>query len=156
MHDVYIKKTPSKVLPKDTVVSKYFIHDSVIFEKMALPDGRYMVQIVHTWCDGEVMNFGFQYSDGISRTGINPLHIVNMYYSEPEDIDVTVDIIVFMKMYHKEQQECAARITSPSIEKEGLMMKDVCVCCGTYVPEGAQVCNECIKDSQKPKESNKK
>ena len=148
-----MKNKASKVLPKDTPISKYFFHDDVIFEKMALPDGRYMVQIVHTWGDGEIMDFGFQYKDGISRNGINPLHIVNIYYSEPDSLDVTVDIILFLKMYYKERD---AKNTSPSIEKEGLTMNDVCVCCGVYVPEGTQVCNECIKESQKPKNDKKK
>ena len=35
-------------------------------------------------------------------------------------------------------------------------MNDVCVSCGVYVPEGTHVCNECIKDSKKPKEDKKK
>jgi len=35
-------------------------------------------------------------------------------------------------------------------------MMDTCVMCGAYVPEGTQVCKECIKENQKPKDEKKK
>lgn len=71
-----------KVLPKNTVISTYFDYKGRTFEKMDLPDRRVLIQRAHHWEDGELMEFGFQYKDGISRKGINPLHIVGIYRSD--------------------------------------------------------------------------
>lgn len=91
-----------KILPKDTIISKYFEYKDKIFERMMIPDGRMLVRIVHTWGDGDVMKYGFEYSDGISRTGINPLHIVKIF---PYDVHISLvedDIDVFLSSYTKD------------------------------------------------------
>ena len=85
------------VLPKNTKVSEYFEFENNIFEEMKLPDGRIMIQIVHTWGDGEIMNYGFQYKDGVTRKGINPLHIVGIYKNKPH---TTKDLRDFLNDYH--------------------------------------------------------
>ena len=99
-----------KVLPKDTEVSKYFEYKEKIFEKMELSDGRLLVQIVHTWGDGEIMKCGFQYKDGISRFGINPLHIVWIYGKQILPVDqrlIEDGIDIFLAEYGKSRMECA-------------------------------------------------
>ena len=99
------------VLPKDTSISKYFLYKGKIFENMQLPDGRVLVQIVHTWGDGEKMKYGFQYKDGISRTGINPLHIVYIYGKQVHPIDqrlINDGIDLFLINYSRGQDECAS------------------------------------------------
>ena len=97
-----------KILPKDTNVSKYFEYSGHIFEKMELPDGRIMIQIVHTWGDGGLMDFGFEFADGIPRTGINPLHLVGVFYRENADSTyIESHIDKFLKTYHKKTQESA-------------------------------------------------
>lgn len=100
----------SKVLPKDTNISKYFLYEGKIFEKMTLPDGRLLIQIVHTWGDGGKMGYGFQYSDGVNRTGINPLHIVWIYGAQKYPIDqrlIEDGIDIFLKVYNKSKHECS-------------------------------------------------
>ena len=88
------------ILPKNTEISTYFEYNEKVFEEMKLPDGRILLQIVHTWGDGEIMKYGFQYGDGISRTGINPLHIVGIYKNQPHSIE---DLEEFLKSYYKQE-----------------------------------------------------
>ncbi len=95
------------VLPKDTSISKYFLYKGKIFENMQLPDGRVLVQIVHTWGDGETMKYGFQYKDGINRTGINPLHIVAIFNHQVHPMLIEDKIDIFLAEYDKSGSECA-------------------------------------------------
>ena len=97
----------NKILPKNTEISKYFCYEDKIFEKLTLPDERVLVSIVHTWGNGEIMgaDWGFQYKDGILRRGLNPLHIVKIYYTNPTDEEFNSDIKMFLKMYNKKFSE---------------------------------------------------
>jgi len=95
-----MEEQKSRVIPPDTIISKYFEFEGKIFEKMTLPDGRILVRIVHTWWDdGSIMEFGFQYSDGIARTGLNPLHIVGIYKPTSSDAIQMYDIVKFLNKY---------------------------------------------------------
>ena len=84
------------VLPEDTVITKYFQFKDHIFSKLHLPDNRDLVQIEHTWGDGEIMKFGFEYSDGILRIGINPLHIVRIYDRPVSKKTLEKDLLKFI------------------------------------------------------------
>ena len=65
---------------------------------MTLPDGRHMLYREHVWCDdGEIMNFGFEYSDGIPRQGFNPLYIVGLYPEPISQEKLESDLIDFFK-----------------------------------------------------------
>lgn len=95
-----MKKT-KRILPKNTNITTYFQYKNSIFSKMNLSDGRVLVKIVHCWDDGEPMNFGFQYSDGINRTGINPLHIVRLYDKQPSKRTLSRDLKNFYDKYYQ-------------------------------------------------------
>lgn len=90
----------NRVLPKDTDITKYFLYKNFIFSRMTLPDNRVLVQIEHCWEDGEIMDFKFEYSDGIIREGINPLHIVKIYSKQPSCRILIRDLKKFCDRYH--------------------------------------------------------
>lgn len=99
-----------KVLPKDTNITKYFVFNDRIFADMTLPDGRHMVYREHVWSDdGEIMNFGFEYSDGIPREGFNPLHIVKLYSEPVTQEELEHDLLDFLKKYECTASNCAER-----------------------------------------------
>jgi len=96
----FVKKHPNKVMPKDTNITKYFVFDGKIFSDMSLPDGRHMVMIQHVWDDGDIMKSGFEYSDGIARTGFNPLQIVGFYDYPVPPATLADDLHEFLKIYY--------------------------------------------------------
>ena len=98
-------KIIKKILPKNTSITRYFRFKNDIFSSMELPDGRFLVQIVHTWGDGEVMDYGFEYSDRIPRRGINPLHIVRVYDKKMSNSTLRRDLNRFLEKYRKSNQE---------------------------------------------------
>jgi hypothetical protein len=92
--------TVIKTVPKDTEISTYFKYAGKVFESMRLPDGRTMVRLIHTWPDGDEIGSGFEFEDGIKRTGINPLHIVVIYYPNAIDSRILKKIIdAFLNNY---------------------------------------------------------
>lgn len=104
-------KKIKKILPENTDITTYFQYKNSIFSKMNIPDGRVLVEIVHCWDDGELMNFGFQYSDGINRNGINPLRIVRLYDKQPSKRTLNRDLKNFYDKYHHINvyaQDCCA------------------------------------------------
>lgn len=92
-----------KQLPKDTNITTYFEYKNHIFSRTLIPDGRVLLKIEHCWEDGELMGFGFSYSDGISRKGLNPLHIVKLYDNDNWVIEnQNKDLDAFIEKYFKQ------------------------------------------------------
>jgi len=98
-------KNNKRILPKDTNITKYFLYKNSIFSKMTLPDNRVLVQIAHCWEDGELMDFKFEYSDGIMRDGINPLQIVKLYVKQISNRTLRRDLKNFYDNYYKQTLE---------------------------------------------------
>lgn len=93
-----------KVLPKDTDKTVFFMCDDRIFSLTKLPDERQMLCIVHTWGDGEIMDFGYDHGEGL-KTGLNPLHIVRIYgeFESYKDRTLFKHCRAFLKHYYREQ-----------------------------------------------------
>ncbi|NCU33151.1 MAG: hypothetical protein EOM23_09530 [Candidatus Moranbacteria bacterium] len=86
--DIFKKKK----LPANTNISTYVSYRGHTFEHLRIPDGRILVQKVHHWDDGELMTFGFEYSDGKARSGINPLDIVGIFEGEKDKRTSTISL----------------------------------------------------------------
>ena len=80
-----LERYPVRTLPKDTNISTFFEYKESAFESMVLPDGRLMIRRIYLLGDGEMLDYGFKYLDGVKRSGINPIHIV-LSFRSPDSI----------------------------------------------------------------------
>jgi hypothetical protein len=108
----------TRVLPKNTDITTYFQYGSHVFSMTVLPDKRIMLCIEYVWDDGELMNFGFQYSDGISRKGLNPLHIIRIFNHEVEKPVILRHIRMYMNAHYPSVGSC-------SPESKSVLKKDM-------------------------------
>jgi len=92
-------KGQSKKLPQNTEITTYFLFKNIIFSSKKLPDGRRLAQIEHTWGDGELMEFGYDFGEG-AMSGINPLHIVAIYDHKVSSSTIRRHLNKFLKTYY--------------------------------------------------------
>lgn len=97
-----------RILPKDTSITTFFLHKDRAFGLTTLPDGRYLLKIVHTWYDtGEVMNFGYDHGEG-TTFGLNPLYIIKIYDKKVKASTRARHIREFLKRYTRNLITAAA------------------------------------------------
>ena len=102
-------KDVMKQLPKNTELTTFFEYhssnvnvDARTFCLTNLPDGRILLTIVHCWDDGEIMDYGYDFGEGI-QSGINPLHIVRIYDKQMSKRTMERDLDRFLKRYYKKE-----------------------------------------------------
>lgn len=111
------KKDVMKKLPKNTELTTYFEYHSTnarsygIFCLTNIPDGRTLLTIVHCWDDGEIMDYGYDFGEGIQR-GINPLHIVRIYDKQMSRQTMQRDLDRFLKRYYKKEDQINTSLSS--------------------------------------------
>jgi len=101
-----------KVLPKNTELTEYLFSHEKIFGLTKINDSVYLLKIVHTWGDGEIMDYGWDTGSGVNRFPTefcpNPRHIVMLFPERPSQETIDLETAEFLKDYCKPQYESAA------------------------------------------------